>query len=234
MPSFALDAETIIKYGARILIIFMVLPIHEAAHAWMAYKCGDRTALYKGRLTLNPVAHIDPLGAILLMFTGFGWAKPVPVNPLSFKKYRRDYALTALAGPLSNLIVAFIAMIGLRVVLGMNSGIWMDGSTFHYINGLDSTGVFYAILFLNFIITINIGLALFNLIPVPPLDGSKIISYFTSAKYEMFLAQNQMMISIIFMAVIFSGILSIPLGIVNGWIYDLFALSTNWVESLVA
>ncbi len=228
-----LDAQTIIEYGARILIIFMVLPIHEFAHAWSAYKCGDRTAMYKGRLTLNPLAHIDPIGALLLLFTGYGWAKPVPVNPLSFKHYRRDYALVAAAGPISNLIVAFVAMIGLRVLLGMSSDYSMEDGILYYMTGTENTGMYYTVLFFYFIVTVNIGLAIFNLIPVPPLDGSKIVSYFTSAKYDMFLAQNQMIIYIIFMALLFTGILDIPLNFLRNGVFDLFAFATNWIERVV-
>ena len=112
-----MNPSTILKYVVRIIIIFTILPIHEYAHAWAAKKLGDDTALYSGRLTLNPLAHIDPIGAILLFFTGFGWAKPVPVNPMRFKKSRKGMALTALAGPASNLIVAFIALIILRFIL---------------------------------------------------------------------------------------------------------------------
>lgn len=229
-----LDYYDIIQYGSRILIIFMILPIHEFAHAWTAYKCGDRTAMYKGRLTLNPLAHIDPIGALLLLFTGFGWAKPVPINPLSFKKYRRDYALTALAGPVSNLIVAFIAMIGLRVVVAHSEHYLISEGSLMQWAGTEMASIDYAVLILYFIVVINIGLAIFNLIPVPPLDGSKIVSYFTSAKYEMFLAQNQMMISIIFMALLFTGILAVPMGFCRDLVFRLYALATNWIEALAA
>ena len=228
-----LDAQRVIEYGTRILIIFMVLPIHEFAHAWTAYKCGDRTAMYKGRLTMNPLAHIDPIGAILLVLTGFGWAKPVPINPLRFKHYRRDYALTALAGPVSNMIVAFLAMIALRITLGLSDDYYMKSGTLYYIAGTNNTGMYYAILFLYFLVSINIGLAIFNMIPIPPLDGSKVISYFTSAKYERFLAENQMMINIIFIVLLCSRALTVPLGWLNGLVFDLYALVTNWIEALV-
>lgn len=228
-----LDAQTVIEYGTRILIIFMVLPIHELAHAWMAERCGDYTAKYMGRLTMNPLAHIDPIGAILLVFTGFGWAKPVPVNPLHFKHYRRDMALTALAGPVSNLIVAAVSMIVLRVLLGVSDDYMMKNGIIYYITGTNNTGLYYAIWLFYFLVTINIGLAVFNLIPVPPLDGSRIVSYFTSAKYERILAENQLIISIVFMALLFSGILSRPLGFIDGKLFDLFALATNWIEALV-
>lgn len=228
-----MNADTIIQYGARIMIIFMILPIHEFAHAYVAYKLGDNTAMYKGRLTMNPLAHIDIIGAICLLFTGFGWAKPVPINPLKFKKYRAGIAYTALAGPLSNLIVAFVSMIGLRVLVGMNDDIWFEGTQLWYYTGVENTAVYYAVILLMFIVTINIGLAIFNLLPIPPLDGSKILSYFTSAKYEMFLVKNQIIIQVAFFAVMFSGILSGPLGFLRDKVFSFYMLCTNWIEALV-
>lgn len=228
-----MNADTIIQYGARIMIIFMILPIHEFAHAFMAYKLGDNTAMYKGRLTMNPLAHIDIIGAICLLFTGFGWAKPVPINPLKFKKYRRDTALTALAGPLSNIIVAFIATIGLRIAVAADDNYFFRGDTLYYIEGTNNTPLYYVILLLYFIVTINIGLAIFNLIPIPPLDGSKILSYFTSAKYEMFLVRNQMVIQFAFFLVLFTGVLSKPLSFLGDKVFEFFLFATNWVETLM-
>lgn len=229
-----MEAQTIIEYGARLLIIFMILPIHEFAHAYCAYKLGDNTALYKGRLTMNPLAHIDLLGAFCLLFTGFGWAKPVPVNPLKFKKYRRDMALTSLAGPLSNVIVAFLATIGFRFAIALNNDKYMlEDGIIHYMPGTNDEPIFYLILLLYFFISVNIGLAIFNMIPIPPLDGSKILSYFTSAKYEKFLYENQMMIRIVFIVAVASGILSKPLGFLGEKVFDFFILITNWIEKLV-
>ena len=91
--------DLLIMLGVRLAIVFLILPIHELAHAYAAKKLGDNTALYAGRLTFNPIAHVDPLGAALLILFGFGWAKPVPINPRNFKKYRRDTAITAAAVP---------------------------------------------------------------------------------------------------------------------------------------
>ena len=99
-----LDSIDVLQIITKILIIFLVLPIHECAHAWAAHKMGDETAAYSGRLTLNPLAHIDILGALCLLITGFGWAKPVPINPLKFKKQRFGIAITAAAGPLSTAV----------------------------------------------------------------------------------------------------------------------------------
>lgn len=228
-----MNAQTITEYGSRLIIIFMILPIHEFAHAWSAYKLGDNTAMYKGRLTMNPLAHIDPIGAICLLFTGYGWAKPVPINPLKFKHYRRDIALTAMAGPLSNLIVAFVGTIGLQTVVAMNDNYEIRDGIIYYVVGTNDTPAYYAILLLYFVVVVNIGLAVFNLIPVPPLDGSRILSYFTPAKYDKFLVQNQVIIYIVFLALVVSGILSIPLGFLRDLIFDLYLFLTGWVPKLV-
>lgn len=212
----------------KILIIFLVLPIHECAHAWAAHKMGDETAAYSGRLTLNPLAHIDILGALCLLITGFGWAKPVPINPLKFKKQRFGIAITAAAGPLSNLAVSFIAMIIYRIVLSLPGG-----SGYFLSSAGDITGGFVILYILQFFILVNIGLAIFNLIPIPPLDGSKIISYFTSAKLDRWIYEHQLIVNAVFFAVIITGILSKPLNIIGGYVYDLFWFITNFIPKLM-
>ncbi|MBQ8724383.1 MAG: site-2 protease family protein, partial [Oscillospiraceae bacterium] len=113
---FDLNVYTIV---ARVMVILLILPLHEYAHAFIARKCGDYTAENSGRLTLNPFAHVDPIGAVLLLLTGFGWAKPVPINPNAMRNPRNGVIWTSLAGPFSNLIVAFIGFILLRIVGGI-------------------------------------------------------------------------------------------------------------------
>ncbi len=206
----------------------MILPLHECAHAWSAKKLGDHTAEYQGRLTLNPIAHIDPIGSLCLILTGFGWAKPVPINPLNFRKYRAGIALTAAAGPISNLIAAFIGMIAFRFVMAIPYG----GETL--IDFLNQTGpLYFAYLILSYFISINIGLAIFNLIPIPPLDGSKVLSYFTSAEFDRKVQQYQMYIYVVFLVVMFTGVLNTPLNFISGLIYDLFVFLTDWIPLLV-
>ena len=223
-----LESIDVLQIITKILIIFLVLPIHECAHAWAAHKMGDETAAYSGRLTLNPLAHIDILGALCLLITGFGWAKPVPINPLKFKKQRFGIAITAAAGPLSNLAVSFIAMIIYRIVLSLPGG-----SGYFLSSAGDITGGFVILYILQFFILVNIGLAIFNLIPIPPLDGSKIISYFTSAKLDRWIYEHQLIVNAVFFAVIITGILSKPLNIIGGYVYDLFWFITNFIPKLM-
>ena len=223
-----LDSIDVLQIITKILIIFLVLPIHECAHAWAAHKMGDETAAYSGRLTLNPLAHIDILGALCLLITGFGWAKPVPINPLKFKKQRFGIAITAAAGPLSNLAVSFIAIIIYRIVLSLPGG-----SGYFLSSAGDITGGFVILYILQFFILVNIGLAIFNLIPIPPLDGSKIISYFTSAKLDRWIYEHQLIVNAVFFAVIITGILSKPLNIIGGYVYDLFWFITNFIPKLM-
>lgn len=145
-------------------VLIFALVFHEFSHAWVAHKLGDETAAYQGRLTLNPLAHLDPMGSLMILFVGFGWAKPVPVNPRAFRKPRTDMMIVASAGPVSNLFLAFIGGLIFRMALagGMQHG---------------SLGTMLYIF-----IQINIMLAMFNLIPLPPLDGSQIFNGFMIRK----------------------------------------------------
>ncbi len=141
-----------------ILPILYALTIHEVAHGWVALRLGDPTAKYAGRLTLNPLRHLDPIGTIMLFIAKIGWAKPVPVNPMYFQNPARDMALVALAGPTSNFLSAFVF-----------------GQIYRAIQG--TTGLPYLELLLFYFVYINLILAFFNLIPLAPLDGWRILSF---------------------------------------------------------
>jgi len=153
---FRLSAETLILL---IPTLMFALSFHEFAHAWMASKCGDNTAARMGRLTLNPMAHLDIMGSMMILFVGFGWAKPVPVDSRNLKDPRKDMMKVAAAGPISNLLLAMLAGMVWRLLGG---------------TGLLSNSIFPVLIF--YFTQINIALAVFNLIPVAPLDGSQIFS----------------------------------------------------------
>lgn len=194
--------EILVGIAVRLFIILAVLPIHEFAHGFVAYKLGDDTAKSRGRLTLNPLAHIDWLGSAFILLVGFGWAKPVPVNPYKFdnqKRRKAGMALTAFAGPLSNLIVAFIGALVLR-------GFACAESSYDNLKMIE-----WASFILSYVIVINISLAIFNLIPIPPLDGSRIVAGVLPDKVGEFFAKYQQIISIVFIVVIFGGLLDVPL-----------------------
>ncbi len=147
--------ELFIVLGVIILVAF---PIHEFAHAMAAFQLGDSTARLFGRLTIDPRAHFDPMGALLLALAGFGWAKPTPVNPFNLRGGRRGEALVAAAGPLSNLILATAAALPLRYIVTTR---------------MDVPDIAHNTLAL--LVFINIALFIFNLVPIPPLDGSKVL-----------------------------------------------------------
>ncbi len=201
-----------------LLTIFLVLPLHECAHGLVAYKLGDDTAKRQRRLTLNPLEHIDYLGACLMLIIGFGWAKPVPINPRRFKNPKAGMALTALAGPVSNLLAAIVA------------GLIQNGILFMIFKGIipGSTFIGYVLMFFEFLITVNIGLAVFNFIPIPPLDGSKILMAFLPDKAIIWIEQRMGIISMVLFVVIIFGGLDGILGRANNFFYNCI----SWLTSL--
>ncbi|MBE6537353.1 MAG: site-2 protease family protein [Ruminococcaceae bacterium] len=178
------NVSSIPEIVISLFAVLLTLTIHEYSHGYAAYKLGDDTAKMYGRLTLNPIKHLDPIGALCMLFFHFGWAKPVPINPRNFKNPKRDFAITALAGPLSNIIMAFLSAFIFLLIYAPLSTVAFESR--FWLSVVQNTLDFFYIFHL-----INIGIAIFNLIPIPPLDGSRILNvilppktYFAIMKYE--------------------------------------------------
>lgn len=194
--------------------VIIALSVHEASHAYIAHKLGDNTARNLGRLTLNPLKHLDILGFLTLLLFRFGWAKPVPVVSRNLKKPRRDFALIALAGPVSNLLLAFLGtfifMLLFRVI------------PLEYENETAALFVSMLFTFVDGFIFINLGLALFNLIPLPPLDGSRLLDLVLPARALDFIHRYERYFSIVLILVLYTGIFSRYLSIAVNFIYSLY------------
>lgn len=188
---FNLDAASTIS---RIVTLLIAFTIHEFSHAWVADRFGDSTPRMNGRLTLNPIAHIDPIGALLLIFAGFGWAKPVPINPYALRRHSRSAVMwVSLAGPLSNLVLAILGSAAFLLVWNPAGDMALS------VNNFLPTPVG----FLYYFIIINLSLMVFNLLPIFPLDGEKVLDFLLPPNGQDFLASIRPYGSIILLVVVF-------------------------------
>jgi Zn-dependent protease len=198
----------LVYFMIMIISLLPALTLHEWAHGYAAYKLGDDTAKADGRLSLNPLDHLDPMGAIMMLLVGFGWAKPVPINTRKFKNPKRDIAITSIAGPLMNFIVAIIS--GLLFVLSV------------YIcqaNNITGITAEVIITIFQYSMLLNIGLGLFNLIPIPPLDGSNVLMCALPPKAAMHYSKLRYYSHYIMIGIVLLNRMPYPLSMISDIIF---------------
>lgn len=212
-----LDWSVMTDMILSVIPALICITLHELSHGFVAYKLGDNTAKYMGRLTLNPIKHIDIMGLISMVVFKFGWAKPVPVNMYNFKNPKKGMAVCALAGPVSNIVIAcvFLFLYGL-LFIPLQDVSW----------GITVLEMIYTTAYL------SVALAVFNIIPVPPLDGSKVLfSFISDSLYEKLMRYERYGM-IILLALLAFDILSVPLGIATNFLLDKMFIVAEWTFKL--
>lgn len=205
---------------ARFFVLFSAITVHEYAHGFVSYKLGDPTAKYSGRLTFNPISHLDPIGAVCMTLFGFGWAKPVPINPMYYRNRKRDTAIVSLAGPVANVTLAFLSTILFSLyICFLAPHIWHPVSSF-------LTEIFIQLA------VVNISFAVFNLIPFPPLDGSKILGALLPHDKYMYLLQYERFGFPILVILSVTGLLGKVLSVFINPLYGMWLSLLNGLISL--
>ena len=206
-----------IYYLIRALVALVAIPFHECGHALAAWLLGDDTAKRQGRLSMNPFAHFDLLGTLCMVFAGVGWAKPVSTDPRNFKNPKWGMALTALAGPAANILLAYVGMV-----------VW---KLMYYWAPLTDAAIYIA-MFLQYLVLMNVSLAVFNLIPVPPLDGSRILLVLLPRRIYFGLMKYERYIMIALLAAVWFGALDTPLYYLNNIVWELLGKGTGYIDKI--
>jgi Zn-dependent protease len=224
---FNFGIEDLIRFLYYIPIFLITLTVHEVSHGYAAYKLGDPTAKNLGRLTLNPLKHIDILGFIMMILVRFGWAKPVPINPRNFKNPQKGMAISALAGPAANFGMGILGAVLMRIsyLTFVSNSVYIDttGNTFLF-NFLVGCYTFFSYFYM-----LNIYFGVFNLLPVPPLDGSRIVTYFLPPRLAYQYAKIERYGFIVLMILMYTGILLGPMQ----WIAGLIESGINFLLNLI-
>ena len=205
--------------------ILIALSVHECAHAWAAYKLGDSTAKNFGRMTINPLKHLDPLGVLCMIVAGFGWARPVPVNSRNLRNPKKDMVLISLAGPASNIVLAFIGLLILRIL----QVLVLPALSAAAIGAFGVDAIAMLLQFLMLFCMLNAGLAIFNLLPIPPLDGSHLLALILPSRIYFKYVQYERYISFALVLLLVFNVLDIPLLFLRSYLL----MGLEWIIDLI-
>lgn len=219
-----MDWASLLALLLRVVAVLICIMVHEVSHGLAAYLLGDPTAKAQHRLSFNPLRHIDPFGALMMLLVGFGWAKPVPVDMRYFKKPKVGMAVTALAGPVSNFVLAYVALLIAYLILGAAAAA-----------GAFASSLLQGVLdFCTLTASLSIGLGVFNLIPFPPLDGSKVLGAFLPDQIYYKILRYEFAGTVVLMALLWLGVLDGPLYAVRSGITNLLLTLARWPYFLIA